>query len=125
MRLRGNKARNPPVTPAIDPLAPMIGASLICACRTAPGGESRAEFLRRAEDAAALVERELEREGDHVVVVSHGGLLNYLLQRVLRLPPRDDVPFGFEHCGVARLLRYTERAFGPFPMLRFGLPSAR
>ena len=58
-----------------------------------------------------------------MLVVAHGGLLNYLLQILLRMPIRDEVPFGFEHCGVVRLLHYREEpGFGPFPMVRFGAP---
>lgn len=89
--------------------------------RTAPGGETREVFLERARGAARTVTAEFERGGSRLLVVAHGGLLNYLLQVLLRQPLRDEVPFGFEHCGVARLLYYRERPeFGPFPMLRFG-----
>jgi hypothetical protein len=53
-------------------------------------------------------------------VISHGGLLNYLLQRLLTMPVRDEVPFGFDHCGGLRIRSYSEEpGFGPFPMLRF------
>ncbi len=91
--------------------------------RTAPGGETREAFLERARAAARSVMAELERADSRLLVVAHGGLLNYLLQMLLRLPVRDEVPFGFHHCGVARLLYYHERPeFGPFPMLRFGPP---
>ncbi len=91
--------------------------------RTAPGGETRAAFLARAAAAAELVLAELERGDASVLVVAHGGLLNYLLQILLRMPVRDEVPFGFEHCGLARLLHYREKpGFGPFPMVRFGAP---
>ncbi len=91
--------------------------------RTAPGGEMREAFLERARAAARSVMAELERTDSRLLVVAHGGLLNYLLQTLLGLPVRDEVPFGFAHCGVARLLYYRERPeFGPFPMLRFGPP---
>jgi broad specificity phosphatase PhoE len=53
-------------------------------------------------------------------VVSHGGILNYAIQVLLGLPVQDLVPFGFDNCGVARLIWYGEQpGFGPFPMLRF------
>lgn len=91
--------------------------------RTAPGGETREAFLARAAAAAELVQRELERGDSSVLVVAHGGLLNYLLQILLRMSVRDEVPFGFENCGLARLLYYREKpGFGPFPMVRFDAP---
>jgi broad specificity phosphatase PhoE len=100
-----------------------VVARLAAAGRTAPGGETRAAFLNRAEAASRLVVQELERGNSSVLVVAHGGLLNYLLQILLRMPVRDEVPFGFENCGVLRILGYREPpGFGPFPMLRFGAP---
>ena len=90
---------------------------------TAPRGESRDDFLARARRAQVLVDRLLARGEGRALVVSHGGLLNYLLQLIVALKPRDDVPFGFEECGVVRILSYREEpGFGPFPMLRFGPP---
>lgn len=89
--------------------------------RTAPGGETRADFVERARRAAERVAAEHD-SGGNLLVVSHGGLLNYLLQIALELPLRDRVPFGFAHCGVAALERRDEAApFGPFEMLCFGL----
>ena len=87
---------------------------------TAPGGESREAFLARAERARMRVEAELEAGGE-ILVVSHGGLLNYLLQLILGLPVRDEVPFGFANCGLVALLRHGGGdGYGPFPVLRFG-----
>jgi broad specificity phosphatase PhoE len=99
---------------------------IAAAGRTAPGGESRSAFLERVEQAAGLVRRELAApERAPTLVVSHGGLLNYLLQRLLSMPVRDEVPFGFDHCGGVRLIEFREPpGFGPFPMLRF-LPFGR
>ncbi len=89
--------------------------------RTAPGGETRQDFLARARAAAETVLAKPEPGGSRMLVVAHGGLLNYLVQILLRVPLRDEVPFGFDHCGVARLLHYREGSgFGPFPMIRFG-----
>jgi probable phosphoglycerate mutase len=91
---------------------------------TAPGGETRAAFLARVEEAVAVVESAAEASPGPLLVVSHGGLLNFALQRLLRMTPRDEVPFGFDHCGVVKLLRYSEEpAFGPFTMLRFAGPA--
>ena len=89
--------------------------------RTAPGGETREAFVARARRAAERLARE-HAEGGHLLVVSHGGLLNYLLQFALGLPLRDRVPFGFANCGVVALDRRDEMPpFGPFDMLNFGL----
>jgi broad specificity phosphatase PhoE len=89
--------------------------------RTAPGGETRDAFVTRARRAAERVSREYDA-GGHLLVVSHGGLLNYLLQFALDLPLRDRVPFGFVNCGVAALDRRDGTPpFGPFQMLHFGL----
>jgi len=104
-------------------LGPSVVARVAAMGRTAPGGESRMAFLERAGVAAHTILRELKERESSLLVVAHGGLLNYLMQILLRMPARDEVPFGFDHCGVARLLYYREGAgFGPFPMLRFGPP---
>jgi probable phosphoglycerate mutase len=92
--------------------------------RTAPGGESRDAFLARARAASQRVEQELASQGN-VLVIAHGGLLNYLLQILLQIPLRDQVPFGFEHSGLVALRRAgTASAYGPFVSLRFGLQGA-
>ncbi len=84
--------------------------------RTAPGGESREIFLGRALAASQRVERELERGGE-LLMVSHGGLLNYMLQILLGVPVRDEVPFGFDHAHVVALRRAGRPGFGPFVSL--------
>ncbi|MBW2279571.1 MAG: histidine phosphatase family protein [Deltaproteobacteria bacterium] len=97
-----------------------VVARLAASGRTAPGGESRDAFVARAAQVRKRLERELQSEGDSLLVVSHGGLLNYALQQLLGMPVRDEVPFGFDHCGVLRLVNYREPpGFGSFPMLRF------
>ncbi|NRA03319.1 MAG: histidine phosphatase family protein [Myxococcales bacterium] len=106
-------------------LGSSVVARLAAAGRTAPGGESRERFLGRVERAHEFVARALARDHGNLLVVSHGGLLNYLLQRLLRIPARDEVPFGFDHCGLLRVVSYREAdGFGPFPMLRAAAPSA-
>ncbi len=88
--------------------------------RSAPGGETREGFLERARAASLRIERELGRDGN-LLVISHGGLLNYLLQILLRMPLRDEVTFGFEHSGVVALAHWG-RASGDVPRvsLHFG-----
>jgi probable phosphoglycerate mutase len=104
-------------------LGSTVVARIAAAGRTAPAGETRAGFLERAEAAAQLVLGESERKNSNLLVISHGGLLNYLLQIAVGVPVRDEVPFGFDHCGVLRLHQWREGVgFGPFPMLRFGPP---
>ncbi len=104
-------------------LGESVVARLAASGFTAPGGETREEFLRRAGDALEFVQSLLGAAAGRALVMSHGGLLNYLLQLFVALEPRDEVPFGFDHCGVVRILSYREEpGFGPFPMLRFGLP---
>lgn len=98
-------------------------ARLAAAGHTAPGGETRAQFLARAEAAHALVRAPLFDARTRALVVSHGGLLAYLLQLLLGQVPRDDAAIGFEFCGVARVRAYREPpAFGPFAMLTFVPP---
>ena len=83
-------------------------------------GETRAEFVARAKSAHALVSGPLFDPTARVLVVSHGGLLSYLIRLLLGHEPRDDGSIGFEFCGVARVSSYREEpAFGPFAMLRF------
>ena len=101
-------------------LGTSVVARIAAVGRTAPGGESRQSFLARARASAQIVSGELEERESDIVLIAHGGLLNYLLQVALGVPIRDAVPFGFDHCGGVRLLRWTEgKGFGPFPMLRF------
>ena len=91
---------------------------------TAPGGESRAAFLARALEAQALCRAPLFDESARALVVSHGGLLAYLVQLLLGREPRDDATIGFDFCGVARVISYREDpSFGPFAMLRFASAS--
>ncbi|MGH2901433.1 MAG: histidine phosphatase family protein, partial [Solirubrobacteraceae bacterium] len=88
---------------------------------TAPGGETRAQFLARAKLAQALVSEPLFHESTRALVVSHGGLLAYLVALLVGHEPRDEATIGFDFCGVARVTAYREEpAFGPFAMLRFG-----
>ncbi len=97
-----------------------VVARLAASGRTALGGESRAQFVARADEVRKRLEQEIRAEGDPLLVVSHGGLLSYALQHLLGVPIRDEVPFGFDHCGVLRLVDHHEPpAFGGFPMLRF------
>jgi probable phosphoglycerate mutase len=87
---------------------------------TAPGGETRADFAARAKAAQVLVSGPLFDPTARALVVSHGGLLHYLIQLLLGHEPRDDVTIGFEFCGVARVTAYREEpSFGPFAMLHF------
>ncbi len=102
-----------------------IGARLAATGRTAPdgpglAGETLEAFLERARRVLARLERE-RAQTSRLLVVAHGGLLNLVLQLLLGLEARERVPFGFEHCGVLRVLDYREPpGYGPFPMLRFG-----
>jgi len=92
--------------------------------RTAPGGETRDAFLARAQRASERVARELHADTP-LLLVSHGGLLNYLLQILLGVPLRDEVPFAFEHAGVAVLRPKgggAQRA--PHVSLHFGVQGA-
>jgi broad specificity phosphatase PhoE len=97
-----------------------VVARLAAAGRTAPGGEEHEVFLARAADAARRLRSELAVAGDPLLVVSHGGLLNYALQYLMEVPVRDEVPFGFDYCGVVCVVSHREAPdYGPFPMLRF------
>lgn len=96
---------------------------LAAAGRTAPGGETRAEFVARARAAADLLREPLLAPNANVLVVSHGGLLCFLIALLLGHEPRDEATYGFENCGVARIVAYAEApAYGPFPMLMFTPP---
>ena len=97
-----------------------VVARLAASGRTAPGGESREQFVARADEVRKWLEQEIRAAGDPLLIVSHGGLMSYALQHLLGVPIRDEVPFGFDHCGVLRLVDHHEPpAFGSFPMLRF------
>lgn len=95
-------------------------ARLAATGRTAPGGEPRGQFLERARRVSARWRRALAEQGDPLLVVSHGGLLNYALQDLFGVPSRDETVFGFVFCGVARLIALSEKpGFGPFPSVIF------
>jgi probable phosphoglycerate mutase len=97
-----------------------VVARLAASGSTAPDGETRDAFLARVDRAERVVSEALEAEQGAVVVFSHGGLLNYLLQKLLGLPPRDEISFRFPHCAVAELVRYGEPpGFGPFASVAF------
>lgn len=54
-----------------------------------------------------------------VLVVSHGGLLQWLLALLLGHEPRDEATYGFDNCAIARVEAYREElAYGPFALLR-------
>jgi probable phosphoglycerate mutase len=111
--------------PSFFRLGPGVVARLAATGATAPGGESREAFVARALAARRLVEAALERPGGITVAFSHGGLLNYLLQALLGPAIRDEVRFGFEFCGVARVHRFREQpAFGPHVQVVFGAQLA-
>ena len=98
-------------------------ARLAATGMTAPGGETRAEFLARADSAHALVRESLFAPQARALVVSHGGLLHLLLARLLGHEPRDEASYGFANCGVARVVAYSEPPeYGPFAMLMSSSP---
>jgi len=98
-------------------------ARLASTGRTAPGGETRAELVARARAAHALVREPLFAPRVRALVVSHGGLLQFLLAMLLGHEPRAEPTYGFDHCAVARVEAYREEpGFGPFAALRFGAP---
>ena len=106
--------------PAHFRLGGTVLARLAATGETAPGGETRADFLARARSACELVREPLFAPDARVLVVSHGGLLAWLVTLLLGHEPRDGASIGFENCGLARITAYAEPpAFGPFAMLRF------
>jgi broad specificity phosphatase PhoE len=100
-----------------------IVARLRATGRTAPDGESREAFLSRARRVAAGWRLALAEPGGALLIVSHGGLLNFALQDLFGIPARDEVPFGFDHAGMARLIPWEEGPEGELcVMIRFGVP---
>jgi broad specificity phosphatase PhoE len=88
--------------------------------RTSPGGETREEFTARARVALALVREPLFDPSARALVVSHGGLLAFLIALLLGHEPRDEASYGFDNCAFARVVAYSEPpAYGPFAMLHF------
>ena len=116
----GSRWRPTPASPrgphgALDGLAPdearrrhpefyrsgrTVLARLAATGRTAPGGETRAEFVARARVAHALVREPLFDPTARALVVSHGGLLAFLIALLLGHEPRDEASYGFDNCGV-------------------------
>ena len=95
-------------------------ARLAATGRTAPEGETSAEFVARARVAHALVREPLFAPHARALVVSHGGLLHHLLALLLGHEPRDQATYGFSLCAVARVEAYREAPdYGPFAAVRF------
>jgi len=64
-----------------------------------PGGESRADVMRRA----AAVFHDIRGSGyEQVIVVAHGGLLSAALKALLEIPPRRS-PFALENASITSL----------------------
>ena len=88
---------------------------------TGPSGETLDFFSQRAEKTAVLLWNELCKNSGNSLVVSHGGILNAIVHAILGQPPRGGAAYGFDHCGVLRVIAHREEpGFGPHPMLRFG-----
>ncbi|HXX48467.1 MAG TPA: histidine phosphatase family protein [Myxococcota bacterium] len=98
-------------------------ARLAATGRTAPGGETRAELIARAARAHELLQGPLFHPSARSLVVSHGGLLAFLVALLVGHEPREEATYGFEHCAFARVVAYREEpAYGPFAMLYFAAP---
>jgi broad specificity phosphatase PhoE len=98
-------------------------ARLAATGRTAPGGETRAELIARATQACELLQGPLFDPGARALVVSHGGLLAFLVALLVGHEPRDEATFGFDPCAFARVVAYREEpSWGPFAMLHFAAP---
>ena len=65
-----------------------------------PSGESRLDLVERALDFLSDIAR-WHRADEEVVIVSHGGVIAYLLRAILRIP--YDVKPGFRtlNCGIS------------------------
>ena len=88
--------------------------------RTAPDGETRAEFVARARLALALVREPLFDPSARALVVVARRTARHLIALLLGHEPRDEATYGFAYCAVARVEAYREApAYGPFAMVRF------
>jgi len=99
-------------------------ARLAATGRTAPGGETRSELIARATRAHELLQGPLFDPSARCLVVSHGGLLAFLVALLVGHEPREEATYGFDHCAFARVVAYREEpSYGPFAMLHFDAPS--
>jgi broad specificity phosphatase PhoE len=64
-----------------------------------PNGESRRDLMQRAHQAFVSIR---ERGGNHVVVVSHGGLLGAALKALLEIPAHRN-PFALQNGSISRI----------------------
>lgn len=72
----------------------------------APGGETQDQLMERAGQVFA--DLLTAHHNQHIVAVSHGGLLNAYLCHLLGLPADDRVVFGFPNTGLTHL-HFNER----------------
>lgn len=68
---------------------------------TPPGGEPLARFEARV--LAALARLQAQHAGRHVLLVTHGGVINLLLARARRLPRAQLLQVGAAHGALFRL----------------------
>ena len=83
----------------------------------APGGESWTGFFERC--VAAFERIASTHEGERVVLVVHGGVIEQMMKLVTRCEPGERLGLLTEHCSITevefdggrrRLLRYNDRA---------------
>ncbi len=77
------------------------------------GGDTYESFFARCQDVLRLLSARFGAES-RVVIVAHGGCLNYLLHALLGIPPPAPTWFQMEHCAISaiRLVPEPERRRG-------------
>jgi len=77
------------------------------------GGDTYASFLARCQDAARMLGTQFESQA-RVVIVAHGGSLNYLLHALLGISAATPTWFQMEHCAISavRLVPEEKQRWG-------------
>jgi len=69
-----------------------------------PGGESMVQVIARV--GASLERLAMERQGQDVVIVSHGGAIRAALAHALRIPPDNALHLSVQNLSLSRLERH-------------------
>ncbi len=79
------------------------------------GGDTYASFVARCQTLLTTIQGRFAPH-DHVVVVTHGGVITYLLQAILGIPPAAPCWFDTAYCALTRVRLVPEGERWDWPL---------